>query len=854
MNGAVAQVDIVPDSAEVMQLKLFKGRGPLPDSTNAAPVADIVSTPDTALAPSDSLNIENPKKREPLESEVHYVARDSIRFDVKEGKVYLYGEAKINYEAIEVTAEHIEIDKATKEVYAVGVPDSTGKVVGHPKFKEKDQAFDAKTMRYNFNTKKGRITDVVTKQGEGNIRGKAVKKMEENYYYIRDGGYTTCDAEDPHFMIASRKLKVMPGKSVVSGPAYLQFEGIPTPLVIPFGFFPNQEGRRNGILLPEYGESPTLGFFFRGMGYYLHFKDKVDLAVRGDIYTGGSYGISLASNYKVRYRYNGNIEFTHNSVRGQDPEYPDFSVQNNFFIKWRHQQDPKARPSTTFNANVNAGTSTNFSNGLTSSQSDFLTNTFASSIAFSKQWMGTPFSLNLNMAHSQNTLTKQVEVNFPQIAFNMQRIYPFKRKNQVGAQRWYEKIGVSYSLRAENRVSTIDSLFFTRSTLGKMRNGISHTIPVSTNIKLFRYFTLNPNITYNERWFFQRTNRYWDNDLQALVVDTATGFFANRDVSASLNMTTNVYGLVQFKKGALRGIRHVLTPSVGFTYRPKMGSDVGGFVGANGEAGRYNPDELSLFGTSPLTNTGNITYSLSNTLEIKVRSKKDTITGFKKVKILEAFNISGAYNVFADSLNLSDIQINARTRLLDRINVNANINLSPYYIDSVGRRFNRWAVNETGELLQLTNASVAVSFNINSKGNRRPKQSTRGTPEELAMINANPGYYIDFTIPWNLVVNYNLNINPLNELRPLTQAFQFSGDFSLTPKWKIGFSSGYDFVQNDLTMTSLSIYRDLHCWQFNMTWVPFGPMANWNFTLQVKSSMLQDLKLARRKDYYDYQR
>lgn len=807
-----------------------------------------------SAATSDTIPQEKKKKSDALDSEVHYTARDSIRFDVKTGIVYMYGESKINYEAIELTAERIEIYKDTKEVYAEGVPDSTGKLIGPPKFSEGDQAFDAKKLRYNFGSKKGRIADVVTKQGEGNIRGETVKKTGEDHYYIRNGGYTTCDAEHPHFMIASRKLKVIPKKSVVSGPAYLQFEGIPTPLVLPFGYFPIQPDRRNGIIIPEYGESPTLGFFFKNGGYYLHFKDVADLAIRGDIYTGGSYALRLSSNYRKRYRYNGSVELSHNSVRNSDPEFPDYSVQNNFFLRWNHAQDPKARPGTTFTANVNAGTSTNFSNGLAYNQRELLTNTFASSIAYSKQWAGTPFSLNVNLTHSQNTLTKAVDLNFPQVAVNMQRIYPFKRKNSTGAQRWYEKIGLSYAFRAENRASAADSVFFSLSTLKKMRNGISHQIPLSTSFKLFKYFTVSPNVTYNERWFFQQTNRYWDNEEQKLVVDTATGFFSNRDVSASLNMNTTIYGLIQFKKGGLRGIRHVMNPTVGFTYRPATGDDEFGYYGANGAAVRYNPDELSIFGLAPTTNTGAITYGVNNTLEIKVRSRRDTVTGFKKVKLLEAFNISGSYNVFADSMNLSDFQMSARTRLLDRLNVNANFILSPYAADTVGRKLNRWQFDENGELLRLSSASLAVSFNLNAKGTRWPKQSVRGSADELAMINANPDAYIDFTIPWNLVVNYNMNINPQNTVRPVTQTLQFSGDLSLTPKWKIGFTSGYDFVLNDLTQTSITIYRDLHCWQFNMSWIPFGTLASWNFTLQVKSSILQDLKLARRKDFFDYQR
>ena len=801
---------------------------------------------------TDSLR--NPKKKgSEIDAEIKYHARDSIRFSVADKKVFLYGEAQINYKEIELKAAYIIIDQETKEVYAEGIIDSTGKEIGKPEFKSGDQNFKANRMRYNFETEKGKIIDVITQEGEGNIRGEKVKKTQENHYYIEDGGYTTCDAEEPHYMIKAKKLKVIPNDKIVSGPAFLMFEGVYTPLVIPFGWFPNKSGRKSGIIFPEYGESPSQGFFFRNMGYYFNLGDKIDLAVTGDIYTRGSYGVKLASNYKQRYRFNGNVELSHNSLRNSQPEFPDYRVQNNFFLKWRHQQDPKARPSTSFSANVNAGTSTNFSNGLTTSTQDYLTNTFTSSIAFAKRWLGKPYTLSVNLSHSQNTQTKIVNVTLPQIAFNIQRIYPFKRKLQIGKQRWYEKIGISYSLRTENRVTTADSTFFTRSTLDKMRNGVIQTIPISTSFKAFKYFTISPSVTYNERWFFQRLNRSWDNETQTALSDTSYGFYSNRDVNASINMNTTLYGLVQFKKGWIRGIRHVFNPTVGFTYRPKLANDEHGFYGENASYVSYSRDALSIYGRPPTSNTGAVNYGFGNSLEMKVRAKKDTITGFKKIKILEALNVGGSYNFFADSLNLSDIRISGRTRILERLGVNFNMNLSPYAQDTNGRSINKWLVNETGKLTRLTTASVALTLNLNGKSKQSDYKSTKGTDAELAQINAAKAAYIDFNVPWRLDISYNLTINNLaSAANRIVQTLQFQGDISLTPKWKIGINSGYDFVNSDFSYTSLSIYRDLHCWEFSMTWVPFGAQQMWSFDLKVKSTILQDLKLSRRKDYYDF--
>ncbi len=848
--GQVAPEDGAPSSDKS---KLRAEITPTSDSLRSSLNDTTIMLTDTLRLNGDSLRADKKKAEDDgLDAPVKYHARDSIRFSVDLKKVYLYGEAQINYQDIELKADYIEIDQETKEVYAVGVADSTGNVSGKPRFKSGEQEFVAQNMRYNFKTKKGRISEVVTQEGDGNLRGTTVKKLESGSYYIRKGGYTTCDAEHPHYIIAANKLKVIPDDKVVSGPAFLMFEGVYTPLVVPFGWFPNKQGRSSGIIFPEYGESPSQGFFFRNMGYYFNLGEKMDLAVTGDIYTQGSYGFKLLSNYNKRYKFRGQVEVTHNSVRNGDPDFPNYSVLNNYFLRWQHTQDPKANPTTSFTANVNAGTATNFTNGLRVNQNDYLTNTFTSAISFEKRFANTPFTLRTNLSHSQNTQTRNVSVSFPDVSFNMNRIFPFARKNAVGKQRWYEKIGLSYAFNARNQISTVDSTFFTMNTLKTMRNGISHSIPISTSFRILKHFTVAPSVTYNERWFFQSVSKGWDNESQQAFTDTTTGFFSNRDVSANVNVTTQIYGLVQFKKGAVKGIRHVFTPQIGYRYAPKISENRWAYAGPNGARASYHPDELSLFGRAPTNSNGAVTINLNNNLEMKVRSKKDTITGFKKIKILEVFNIGTSYNLFADSLNLSDININGRTTLLDRFQVNFNFILSPYAQDTLGRKVNRWLVNETGELTRLTNASLQVSFALNAKTRSNDYDSQRGSPEELAMVNAQKGAYVDFNIPWNVNVNYNLSVVRRLQEDEIVQTFGINGDINITPKWKIGFMTGYDFVRNDVANTSLSIYRDLHCWDFSLNWVPFGGNQSWSFDLKVKSAMLQDLKLSRRKDYFDY--
>ncbi|MBI1286441.1 MAG: hypothetical protein GC178_02575 [Flavobacteriales bacterium] len=804
---------------------------------------------------NDSMPKPPKEKKTDLDAEVKYHAKDSIRFSVDLKKVFLFGDAQINYKDIELKAAYIEIDQETKEVYAEGVLDSAGNKIGQPQFKTGDQNFSASKMRYNFETEKGKIVEVITKEGEGFLHGDKVKKMDEGYYYIADGGYTTCDAEDPHYMIKAKKLKVIPDDKIVSGPAFLMFEGVYTPLVVPFAWFPNKQGRKSGIIFPTYGESPTQGFFFKNMGYYLNLGDKIDLALTGDIYTHGSYAVRVTSNYKKRYKYSGRIELSHSSLRNSRKEFPDYSVQNNYFVRWKHTQDPKARPTTSFSSDVNFGTATFFANGLVNNAQDYLTNTFTSSIAFSKRWIGKPYSLNVNIKHSQNTKTREVSVTLPQISFNVQRFYPFKRKNQVGKQRWYEKIGVSYSMRMENSLLTVDSTFFTRSSLTKMRNGIIQSIPISTSFKAFKYFTISPSVSYNERWFFQQLNKQWNNETQTLDVDTTYGFFSNRDVNASINANTTLYGLVQFKKGPIRGIRHVFNPKVGFTYKPKMAKDAVGYYGTNGTVGSYSQDALSIYGRPPTTNTGAATFGFGNQLEMKVRSKKDTITGFKKVKLLEQLNVGSSYNFFADSLNFSDININGRTTILERLGVNVIMNFTPYAQDSLGRKINKWLVYDNKQLTRLTTATVAMTLKLNGKSKQTDYTSDKGTEGELAQINANKGAYVDFNVPWTLNLSYNLQLNNTNAATSasrLTQTLQFQGDINITPKWKFGATSGYDFVNKKMSYTSVTIYRDLHCWEFSMTWVPFGQQQQWNFNLNVKSQVLQDLKLSRRKNTFDF--
>ncbi len=821
------------------------------DSAKADSLRPVVfSIPDTIPAKKDTVIIMKPAGDGFLKSKVHYTADDSIRFDVKDKKVYLYGNADITYEEINLKAARVIIDWTTNTVYATGAPDSTGKMQGEPVFTEGAQSFRTKEITYNFETKKGKIKEVITTEGEGHIHGEIVKKMEDDNYFIRKGGYTTCDLDDPHFLIAANKLKVIPNDKVVTGPAYLMIEDVPMPLVLPFGFFPNKKDRTTGMKLPAYGESPSLGFFLKEGGYYFTLGQKADLLLLGDIYSKGSYGAKVISNYKQRYKYSGNLQLSYASVKEGYKEFPNYSVNNNFFVRWKHIQDPKARPNSTFSADVNAGSRNNFKNGTTSNAQNFLTNTFQSNISWSKSWAGTPFNLSASMAHSQNTLNKTVDLTLPQVALLVNRINPFKRKIAVGATRWYEKISVGATLDLKNEIRTADSLFLRTESFNNMVNGAQLSVPIGTQLKLFKFVNVSPTFNSNAKLYFQTLRKYWDNELQEAITDTVQDIRVRGSYSFNTSFSTQIFGMFKFKKGKVQAIRHVMSPTINLNYTPDFSTQQYGYYGDNGSMTSYSIYNLG-YGAPPAGRTGSVGFGLGNNLEMKVKTPNDTVSSTKKIPIFEALAIGGSYNFFADSLKLSDFSLSARTTLFKVINVVFSSNLTPYVLDSLYRRIDTYRWEAKQGWLKLTKASLAVGFSLNRQGNLQ-KQSTKGTEAEQNMVNLYPNQFIDFNIPWQFSTNYNINYDALKKKDNITQALSFDGNINLTPKWKLGFRSGYDFVAKKLTQTSLNIYRDLHCWQATFNWVPFGTIQSYSIDINVKSSILQDLKLSRKRDWYDF--
>ncbi len=801
----------------------------------------------------DTVVVDTLTSPDALKSKVTYKAKDSIRVDLKSQLVYLFGQSEVYYEDIELKAEEIEIDMDSNIVTARGKQDSLGKFYGEPVFSEKGSIVNSHEMKYNFDTKKGLIIDAVTHEGENYIHGDKIYKTPDDILYIKNGKYTTCNLDHPHYFFSAKKLKIIPNEKIITGPANLVIEDVPTPIAIPFGFFPNSNKQKSGIIIPSPGESGQYGFFLLGGGYYLAMSDNVSTQLTGDYYTKGSWAGNMLTNYKKRYKFSGSFNTSYSVFKNGFKEFPNYSENSNFFIKWNHQQDPKARPNSIFSANVNFGNSENYSNNFNSTGTEYLSTSFNSTVSYKKSWAGKPFNLSINGYHSQNTLNKTVTVRLPEVAFNVSRLYPLKRK-AAGKQKFYEKIGLSYSMNTKNEVTAGDSLFSTNNIgllSDQFKNGMKHSIPLSTSFKVLKNFTVNPTFNYSEIWYLESVEKNWNNQTNQLETDTLNSFVRGNSYNMAVNMSTRIYGMYQYRGKVIKALRHVITPSIGFSYVPENRSGLRSYLDSTNTEFEYSIFENGIYGRSNTSEAGLINLGLLNNFEMKVRNRKDSLGKDTKIKLLENLKFSSSYNVVADSLNWSNIQIGARTYIFKKISLNFNASVDPYALDSnttTGQitkiNTSEWARN--GNIGRLTTANMAVGFSLKSKSTTKSKESNYGSEAELEYINSNPEAFIDFNVPWTLSMNYNIRYSKPQFQSSIIQTLNFSGDFSLTKRWKVGFNSGYDFELKDLSYTSVDIYRDLHCWEMSFHWVPFGQRQSYLFTIKVKSAILQDLKLTRR--------
>ncbi|NQV02392.1 MAG: LPS-assembly protein LptD, partial [Bacteroidia bacterium] len=718
----------------LMKLSVLQGQDTINSSLpDTLIISDTDSTVNLTVIGSDSLA---GRKKSSLEAKVDYKAKDSLRFEVNKQRMFLYDDGDISYTDINLKANYIEIDFPNDLIYAHGSRDSLDNEIGVPEFTQGTMKFKSKIMNYNYKTKKGYINRVFTQQDEGYLHGLVVKKMADNVTYIKTGAYTTCSNEEhPHFEFRFNKAKVIPNKKIVTGSAYLAIAEIPTPLIIPFGYFPNKSGQRSGIIMPTYGESANRGFFLENGGYYLAINERMDLKILGDIYSRGSWAVKPSFNYVKRYKYNGMLKLGYAVNKLGFQGSSDYQKQEDFEFRWVHNQDRKARPNSNFSANVNIVSNTFNKYNPSSSTEAFLSNTFQSSVNYSTSFGGKYF-LDLNFNHNQNTITKDISFTLPQISFSINQFYPFRKKIRAGKLKWYEQIGLKYNLNMENRYNTLDSLLFQKDWYKDMKNGIRHNIPISGTWRILKYINFTNSLSLRDRMYFSYIKKQWvDQVISAsdttdayMKVDTIYGFKNAFDFNLSSSINTRIYGMFQFKGGPIVAIRHMLTPSVTFSYTPDFGSPGWGYYkevenDSNAIPRTYSIFEGGIYGGPPSKQSGVVTLSLSNNLEMKVRNRKDTITGSKKIKLIDNLTISTSYDIAKDSVNWAPISLTGRTSLFKGLSIQYSSRWDPYALDSLGRRTNRseWKVNK--KLLRLDNTTwnVGLSYNLSSDKLKKKK-------------------------------------------------------------------------------------------------------------------------------------
>ena len=829
----------------------------------------------------DSLKIKKPSQD--FDAIVDYKADGKITINNSQNKIFMFKNAQVKYKDIELTADYIELNRDSNLVYATGKADSTGTIVGKPVFKQAQQEFQADALKYNFLTKKGIVYGVVTEQEGGHIQSGKTKLVNDSTYNMKDGRYTTCDAEHPHFYLQMTKAKVLSNKKIVTGPAYLVVADIPIYfLFIPFGFFPNSPTYSSGFLMPTYGDEINRGFFLRDMGYYWAANDYFDVALRGDIFSKGSRGLKIHTNYRLRYKFSGGFDINfYKNVFG-DKGLPDYKIQNDFAITWNHSLDSKASPNQTFSASVNFSTSQYDQNNAYSTQ-NYLTNTKQSSISYSKRWENSPFTMSANFRHSQNSRDTTINLSLPQMTFSVNRFYPFKSKNYAGKERWYQKIGMSYTFDMQNSINTKEYKLFSSSLSQDWQNGIKHSIPLSTSFKMLKFITVSPSINYNERWYSKQIRKAYNPVTKMVEVsDTIFGFTRDYDYSVSVGASTKIYGnyMIRNPKSNIKQIRHVMTPSLSFSLMPDFSDPRYGGYGtveyfdSQGRPVtlRYPYHEGGIYGTAGSGKSGSIGFNLNNNVEMKMLNSNDTLSKekYKKIKLLDQLTFSTSYNLAADSLNLSNINISARTKVAG-IDVNLGAIMDPYVFEN-GHLINVYQFARDRKLARLTSANLSFgyAFKSQTKDDQQNQQSGGASnlkkpgekPEGQKIIDAaRKNYpdipeYADFSIPWDFRFDYSLRYSRPDPVATpiINQTVEFSGNVSLTKNWQIGFSSGLDIQKMEVSFTQFNLFRDLHCFQMSLNLVPFGYRQSYSFTIRATAAMLQDLKLSKQDSFYDKQK
>ncbi|WP_117883323.1 putative LPS assembly protein LptD [Aureibaculum luteum] len=839
-------------------------------------INDTIQLPDAAsLKAIDTTKIDSFKPKEYLDDSILKKASDYIKNDFENKTAILYNNAQILYQDIDLQAGIIKIDYDKNLAYAKGIIDSSGAYTQKPQFKQAGQESEQDSLIYNFKNEKAIIYNTKTVQEGVIVRGEITKRENDSVFYLDRAHFTTSTKDKPDYEIITRNIKLVPGKKIVGGLSQLKLADVPTPAILPFFYVPlTKERSVSGFLIPTYGENSSQGFFLQNGGYYFAISDYIDLAVLGDVYTNGSWGMRFESNYAVRYRFSGNFNLRFENLITGQRGFSTFNKRNNFYLRWSHSPSQQASPNSRFSVSVNLGSSQYFRESLNEYNiGQTVTNTFNSSINFYKKFVGTPFNMNIAMTHSQNTNTEKIDMTLPSLQIGMDRIYPFAPKS--GAKKNpIQSLGLSYSFDAQNRISTDDDQFLKSDMFKDARSGAKHTVSASTNMKALKYITLSPSANYNEVWYLKTVEQRYNAELDEIEKDTVNQFDAFREYSAGVSASTTLYGMFNFKKGRLQAIRHVMRPSVSFNYRPdfsnfydevQQSEDDDDFL-------EYSRFDGGIYGSPSRGLSSSIGLSLNNTFEAKMMSKDSTATEPEKIKLLNNLNFSTSYNIAADSLNWSPVRMTAGTTILDnKLSLNASATLDPYALSASGRRINTYNINNDGSLFRLTQANMSASYSISSdifnkkdakedknkppKGNKGDEDSlfgsditTRNVKDDQEESKTKVANLYGATLPWTLSLRYNVgysNSTRQNELS--NNSLQFSGNIELSPKWSVGLSSGYDFKNRGVTYTNLSFERDLDSWRMSFNWVPFGNSTTYYFFIGIKSSVLSDIKYDKRK-------
>ncbi|MBS4066896.1 MAG: LPS-assembly protein LptD [Chitinophagaceae bacterium] len=811
--------------------------------------------------------------KDSLDSPVEYEAEDSMVIDIPGEKMYIYNKAQVKFKDISLDAAIIKLDQPTQLLTAYYTMDSTGKRMGVPAFKQGEEAFTADSILYNFKTQKGLTVGTYTQQQEMFVYVEKSKRIAPDAFYGKGARFTSCNFDTPHFAFRAKKTKFMSNKLAVTGPVRPEFEGVPIPVGLPFGLFPLKQGRRTGLLPPQPTVNSQLGFGLEGLGYYKTFGEYWDATIRTNIYSYGSWNLFLSPSYRKRYRYNGNfnLSFMNNKVNFKDD--PDFSTSKNFALQWSHSVDGKARPGQNFSASVNIATSL-FNRFFPNSPVTNFNNQLNSSIAYQRSWAGKPYNLTVTANHNQNTQQRLYNITLPALGFTVNTIYPFQKKEFAGTPKWYEKLGIAYNGTFNNQISFIDSTVTLKHLVDTLDWTANHSIPIQLSLPPLGPLQVGPAISYSETWNSRAYARTWNPVTKQVETSSTRGFYRSRQMSVGLNLSTALFGTMNFKrKTGVQALRHVVRPTVGFGYTPNLNRNNWSQVQVDSLGNKLWFDRFNGITANEFfaASGANISFSIDNNLELKTRSKTDTTEqGIKKVRLIDGFGVSSAYNLLLDSFALSDFNFYFRSNLFDKVSITASANVSPYQFTSTGRKLPTyaWQGNDFS-LGKFTSGFISLNTQFRSKPknenlDKEKKELERNQSyemdersRELAMVQNNPGEFADFNIPWSLNLSYSLNLSriPKGDLTgfttQLTQSVNFNGDFNLTEKWKIQGQGTFDIQTRELQYATFSVARDLHCWQLAINVTPIGPIRTFSITINPKSSLLRDLRINRSRFFYN---